>query len=279
VVVKSQIHAGGRGKGQVHKGDNVVSRGVEVVQGRRGRGARRGVADARRQAGDHPDRPRGQLVRTVFVEQGINIARELYLGMLVDRDTRRVVVMASAEGGMDIEHVAATTPEKILKVWIDPTAGSCRTSRASSASARAHQGPGREVRGAARVALQALRRGGLLARRGEPADRDRGRQRRWRSTRRSTSTTTPTSVTRSGRTLRDPGEEDPTELEAKKPGCRTCRSTATSAAWSTARASRWRRWTSSRTAGGTPANFLDVGGGATEEAVTKAFSIILDRPR
>jgi succinyl-CoA synthetase beta subunit len=73
-------------------------------------------------------------------------------------------------------------------------------------------------------------------------------------------------------------EEDPVELEAKAAGCRTSRSTATSAASSTARASRWRRWTSSSHCGGTPANFLDVGGGATEEAVTKAFEMILKSP-
>ncbi len=123
VVVKSQVHAGGRGKGKVYKGAEVVARGVEVIKG----GADAAAEAASRMLGGRlvtiQTGAEGTVVKTAFVEQGIAIARELYLGMLVDRDARRIVVMASSEGGMDIEKVAEETPEKILKEWIDPVTG------------------------------------------------------------------------------------------------------------------------------------------------------------
>jgi succinyl-CoA synthetase beta subunit len=112
VVVKAQIHAGGRGKGG----------GVKVVKG----------AAAAREAAQkilgmqlvtHQTGPVGQKVKRLLVEQGADIARELYLGVVVDRGAGRVVVMASQEGGMEIEEVAAKTPEKILKEIVDPVVG------------------------------------------------------------------------------------------------------------------------------------------------------------
>src|SRR3954468_86667 len=112
VVVKAQIHAGGRGKGG----------GVKVVKGAAAaRDAARkilGMNLITPQTG-----PGGQLVKRLLIEQAVDIARELYLGILVDRGTGRVVVMASSEGGMEIEEVAATHPEKILKEPIDPVVG------------------------------------------------------------------------------------------------------------------------------------------------------------
>src|SRR5688500_18254048 len=112
VVVKAQIHAGGRGKGG----------GVKVVKG-----AEAAVEAARKMLGmtlvTHQTGPAGKVVKRLLIEQGVNIARELYAGMLVDRGSGRVVVMASSEGGMDIEEVAAKTPEKILKELVDPTVG------------------------------------------------------------------------------------------------------------------------------------------------------------
>ncbi len=113
VVVKAQIHAGGRGKGG----------GVKVVKG----GAAEATAVAEKMLGmqlvTHQTGPAGQKVRRLYVEQGLAIERELYLALLLDRDRRRIAVMASTEGGMDIEEVAHSTPEKILTLHVDPVLG------------------------------------------------------------------------------------------------------------------------------------------------------------
>jgi succinyl-CoA synthetase beta subunit len=112
VVVKAQIHAGGRGKGGGVKlagsMDEVGSVAGDIV----------GMNLVTHQTG-----PEGKKVRKVLVEQGLNIAKELYLSIIPDRETAKVVIMASEAGGMDIEAVAATTPEKIIKVYIDPLMG------------------------------------------------------------------------------------------------------------------------------------------------------------
>src|SRR5689334_9948062 len=113
VVVKAQIHAGGRGKGG----------GVKL--------AKNGPAEARELADKmlgkplitHQTGPEGQLVRRLYIEQGLDIARELYLAFVLDRDARRVAIMASTEGGMDIEQVAHDTPEKIHTIHVDPVVG------------------------------------------------------------------------------------------------------------------------------------------------------------
>src|SRR5512144_3024419 len=113
VVVKAQIHAGGRGKGG----------GVKVAKG--------GAAEARQlaekmlgmQLVTHQTGPEGQKVRRLYIEQGLDMARELYLGAVVDRERRRIAFMASTEGGVEIEKVAAETPDKILTVHVDPVTG------------------------------------------------------------------------------------------------------------------------------------------------------------
>src|SRR3954471_13866494 len=111
-VVKAQIHAGGRGKGggvKVAKSlDEVRAKAQEIL----------GMQLVTHQTGPH-----GQKVRRLLVEEGADIKQELYIGMVVDRGTQRVALMASSEGGMDIEEVAAKTPEKIHKVFVDPGAG------------------------------------------------------------------------------------------------------------------------------------------------------------
>jgi succinyl-CoA synthetase beta subunit len=111
-VVKAQIHAGGRGKG----GGVKVSKGLEAV-----------AASAKAILGmhlvTHQTGPAGQRVGRVLVEEGLAIKRELYVGLLVDRSTRKPVFMASADGGMDIEEVAARTPERIHKAFIEPGIG------------------------------------------------------------------------------------------------------------------------------------------------------------
>src|SRR5450755_4357265 len=113
VVVKAQIHAGGRGKGG----------GVKVAKG--GAAEARGIAEKMlgMQLITHQTGPAGQKVRRLYVEQGLEMVRELYLGAVVDRDQRRIAFMASTEGGVEIEKVAAETPEKIVTVHVDPIAG------------------------------------------------------------------------------------------------------------------------------------------------------------
>jgi len=111
-VVKAQIHAGGRGKG----GGVKVVKSIDAVK-----------SEAERILGmqlvTHQTGPKGQTVRQIYIEEGCDIARELYLGLLLDRATSRIIFMASTEGGMDIEEVAAKTPEKIIRVSIDPATG------------------------------------------------------------------------------------------------------------------------------------------------------------
>src|SRR5256886_3728154 len=111
-VVKAQIHAGGRGK----------AGGVKLV--RDAAAARAAAAELLGKAlVTHQTGPQGRVVRRLLVEQGCAIAREMYLGMVVDRGSGRVTVMASTEGGVEIEEVAARTPEKILRATIDPAVG------------------------------------------------------------------------------------------------------------------------------------------------------------
>src|SRR3984957_7838975 len=111
-VMKSQIHAGGRGKGG----------GVKVVKSMDGV-----AAEAKRMLGmqliTHQTGPQGQKVGKLYVEEGCDIKRELYLGLLIDRATSRVTIMASTEGGMEIEEVAHHSPEKIMRIAIDPATG------------------------------------------------------------------------------------------------------------------------------------------------------------
>ena len=121
-VVKSQIHAGGRGKGRFNGLAPDSKGGVRVVKS---------VEDVRTNAAEmlgrvlvtHQTGPKGRMVRRLYIEEGAQIARELYLSLLVDRETSRVAVVVSTEGGMDIEDVAHSTPEKIHTIQIDPATG------------------------------------------------------------------------------------------------------------------------------------------------------------
>ena len=111
-VVKAQIHAGGRGKGggiKVSKGKDAVRENAEAILGM--------------QLVTHQTGPQGQKVKQLLVEEGVDISKELYCSVLVDRGQQQIVLLASTEGGMDIEEVAAKTPEKILKVFVDPSVG------------------------------------------------------------------------------------------------------------------------------------------------------------
>ena len=111
-VVKAQIHAGGRGKGggiKVSKGKDAVKENAEAILGM--------------QLVTHQTGPQGQKVKQLLVEEGVDISKELYCSVLVDRGQQQIVLLASTEGGMDIEEVAAKTPDKILKVFVDPAVG------------------------------------------------------------------------------------------------------------------------------------------------------------
>jgi succinyl-CoA synthetase beta subunit len=267
-VVKAQIHAGGRGKGggvKVAKSrDDVKARAKQIL----------GMQLVTHQTG-----PQGQKVRRLLVEEGADIAQELYVGLVADRGTQRVVLMASSEGGMDIEEVAAKTPQKIHKVFVDPAAGLA-------------EGEAREVAGKIGIPEASL---------GQAAELLRNLYRCYWETDASLVEVNPLIVTRDGRVvaldaklnfddnalfrhadivqLRDLDEEDPLEIEASKhdlsyislDGNIGCMVNGAGLAMAT--------MDTIKLYGGAPANFLDVGGGATAEKVTAAFKIMLSNPK
>jgi len=267
-VVKAQIHAGGRGKG----GGVKVARGADAA-----RAAVRTIFGM--QLITHQTGPEGKKVQRLLVEQGLDIARELYLGMTLDRGSGRVVVMASTEGGMEIEEGAARHPEKILRAAIHPAVGWQAYQARELAFALGLAG--KEV-GAFVVFADALTRAYF--------DLDL-----------SLAEINPLVVTKPGQVvaldakinlddnalfrhkdleaLRDPSEEDPAETEAKKhdlsyialDGNIGCMVNGAGLAMATMDIIQHY--------GGRPANFLDVGGGATRDKVTAAFKIITHDPK
>jgi succinyl-CoA synthetase beta subunit len=267
VVVKAQIHAGGRGKGggvKVTKTRADAEAAIKAIYGM--------------QLVTHQTGPQGKKVQRLLVEQGLAIDHEYYLGMLLDRATGRVTVMASTEGGMDIEEVAASHPEKILKEPIDPATG--------------------WMDWQSRKLAKQLGMTGKTA--GELGKFLRALTRCYEDSDCSLLEINPLITTKDGRVLaldakinfddnalyrhpeleewRDPSEEDPQELEAKKwdlsyislEGNIGCMVNGAGLAMSTMDIIKFY--------GGKPANFLDVGGGATAEKVTAAFKIITSDP-
>jgi succinyl-CoA synthetase beta subunit len=268
VVVKAQIHAGGRGKGG----------GVKVVKG---------VAAAKEAAQKilgmqlvtHQTGPAGQQVKRLLVEQGADIARELYLGIVVDRGAGRVVVMASSEGGMEIEEVAAKTPEKILKEIVDPVVGLAGYQARNLAYGLGLQGDAAKNAVALLVQtykafieldasllevnpLVVLKDNRVFALDAKVTFDDNALYRH-----------------KDLEALRDLDEEDASEIEAKKydlsfitlDGNVGCMVNGAGLAMAT--------MDTIKHFGGQPANFLDVGGGATAEKVTAAFKIITHDPK
>jgi succinyl-CoA synthetase beta subunit len=275
-VVKAQIHAGGRGAGRF-KGAPDGAGGVRLCRAvdEVGEQARQmlGHVLVTKQTGET-----GKEVKRLYVEEGCNIDRELYLSMLIDRATSRITVVASTEGGMEIEEVAAEHPEKIIKETVDPAVGLMPFQARKVAFGLGLEG--KQVNAAVKFLLAIYRafteldaslieinplvvtgEGGILAldakmnfddnalfRHGEIAD------------------------------MRDEDEEDPMELEAgryelnyiKLDGNIGCMVNGAGLAMAT--------MDIIKLYGGTPANFLDVGGGATKERVTAAFKIILSDP-
>jgi succinyl-CoA synthetase beta subunit len=266
-VVKAQIHAGGRGKGG----------GVKVV---------RSIDDVRKEATrmlgmtlvTHQTGPHGRVVRRLYIEEGSSIERELYLSALVDRETSRIAFIASTEGGMDIEQVAKATPEKILTFQVEPAAGYQPYVGRNIATALKLKGD------------QAKQCGKLIE----------GLYNAFAAKDMSLLEINPLVVTQDGQVicldakinfddnalfrhkdvaeLRDPDEEDPTEREAAKydlsyvklDGSIGCMVNGAGLAMAT--------MDIIKLYGEEPANFLDVGGGATKEKVTAAFKIIVSDP-
>ena len=263
-VVKAQIHAGGRGKGG----------GVKVVKSldelKTVAGEILGMTLVTPQTG-----PQGRVVRRIYVEEGADIARELYLSMLVDRASSRVSIMASTEGGMDIEEVAAETPEKITVITIDPVAGIQAFHARQVAFSLGLTGD--QVKAAVRFVLATYKA--------------------FMDTDASLLEINPLVVTGAGAVvaldaklnfddsalfrhkdiaeLRDENEEDPAEIEAQKHDLNYIKLDGSIGCMVNGAGLAMATMDIIKLFGGAPANFLDVGGGATKERVTEAFKIIL----
>jgi succinyl-CoA synthetase beta subunit len=263
-VVKAQIHAGGRGKG----GGVKVAKSIDEVK-------KLSSKILGMQLVTHQTGPEGQKVRRLLIEEGADIRKELYVGMVVDRASQRVVLMASSEGGMDIEEVAARTPEKIRKVAIDPAQG---LADADADEIAVSIGIPQPALPQARAVFKAL-------------------YKCFWDTDASLAEINPLILTNQDQVvaldaklnfddnalfrhpdiaaLRDLDEEDPLEIEASKydlnyislDGNIGCMVNGAGLAMAT--------MDTIKLFGGSPANFLDVGGGATAEKVTAAFKIML----
>jgi succinyl-CoA synthetase beta subunit len=266
-VVKAQIHAGGRGKGGGVKVAKTMGQVKEYAQTILGM-----------QLITHQTGLEGQKVRRLLVEEGADIKKELYVSMVTDRISQRVVLMASSEGGMDIEEVAATHPEKIHQIAIDPTAG-LQDDEADDISRKIGV-PESSIEDA-RVQLKGLYSAFM-------------------ETDASLAEINPLIVTGTGKIIaldakfnfddnalyrqpeivayRDLDEEDPAEIEASEfdlayislDGNIGCLVNGAGLAMAT--------MDTIKLFGGEPANFLDVGGGATAEKVTEAFKLMLRNP-
>jgi succinyl-CoA synthetase beta subunit len=266
-VVKAQIHAGGRGK----------AGGVKVIKNRADVPA---VAQAMlgMRLVTHQTGPEGKEVKRVYIEEGCDIARELYLGMLIDRATGRVTLMASTEGGMDIEEVAAKTPEKILRVAIDPATGLQAfharklafglglDSKQVNSAVKFMQALYAAFMGldASLVEINPLvvtGAGDLIALDAKMNFDDNSLFRQ------------PKVVE-----LRDEDEEDPAELEASKHDLNYVKLNGNIGCMVNGAGLAMATMDIIKLYGGEPANFLDVGGGATRERVTTAFKLILSDP-
>jgi succinyl-CoA synthetase beta subunit len=267
-VVKAQIHAGGRGKGG----------GVKVAKS---------LDDVKRLAGDilgmqlktHQTGPEGQKVNRLYIEDGADIQKEYYVSVVTDRGTQKVAFIASSEGGMDIEEVAHSTPEKIIKVFVDPIAG-----LTDAQAKQVADGIGMPADSTAQAVdifkklYQCYMETDASLVEINPLNRDsKGKVMALDAKFNFDSNALfrhPEIVA-----LRDLDEEDPAEIEASKfdlayiqlDGNIGCLVNGAGLAMAT--------MDTIKLFGGEPANFLDVGGGATAEKVTEAFKIMLKSPK
>jgi len=269
-VVKAQIHAGGRGKGggvKVSKGLDALRTNAEQIIGM--------------QLVTHQTGPKGQQVKRVLVEEGMDIKKELYVSLLVDRGSQQVVMLASTEGGMDIEEVAANTPEKILKVGIDPTIGM----RPYQATELAY---GLEID---KINPKLIRPAAALL---------QGLYETFANEDCSLVEINPLVLTGDGRVvaldskitiddnalfrhkdtleLRDLDEEDPAETEASENDLNYIRLDGSIGCMVNGAGLAMGTMDIIKACGGEPANFLDVGGGSTQERVELAFRLISSDP-
>ncbi len=263
-VVKAQIHAGGRGKG----GGVKVVKSIDEVR-----------STAEQMLGmtlvTHQTGPQGKEVKRIYIEEGCDIARELYLSMLIDRGTSQVTVMASTEGGMDIEEVAAKTPEKIIKVAINPAIGM----QAFHARQLAFglQLEGKQVSSAVKllrgiydafvgldaslIEINPL----IVATTGEVVALDAKMNFDDNALFRHQDVSE----------LRDESEEDPIERKAAEYDLNYIKLDGTIGCMVNGAGLAMATMDIIKLYGGEPANFLDVGGGASKEQVTNAFKLIL----
>ncbi len=269
-VVKAQIHAGGRGKGggvKISKGLEAVRTNTEQIIGM--------------QLVTHQTGPKGQQVKRVLVEEGMDIKKELYVSLLVDRGSQQVVMLASTEGGMDIEQVAANTPEKILKVGIDPTIGM----RPYQATELVY---GLEID---KINPKLIRPAAALF---------QGLYEAFVNEDCSLVEINPLVLTGDGRVialdskitiddnalfrhkdtldLRDLDEEDPAETEASENDLNYIRLDGSIGCMVNGAGLAMGTMDIIKACGGEPANFLDVGGGSTQERVELAFRLISSDP-
>ncbi len=268
VVVKAQIHAGGRGKGGGIKAASTPQEAESIAK------AMIGSTLVTHQTG-----PAGRIVRRVLVEEAAEVEKEFYLGLVVDRSAARAVMMASSEGGMDIEEVAARSPEKILKAWIDPAAGFQPFIGRKTAFALGLTGP---LLGKAGALMAALYRA-------------------FEGTDASLAEINPLLLTKGGdllaldakinfddnalfrhpdlKEMRDLDEEDPLEIEASKFSLNYIRLDGNVGCMVNGAGLAMATMDIIKLAGGEPANFLDVGGGASAGQVENAFRILLSDER
>ncbi|MCB8876638.1 ADP-forming succinate--CoA ligase subunit beta [Acidisoma silvae] len=275
-VVKSQIHAGGRGAGRFSDdpdGKGGVRLAKSIEETRAAAEAMLGHTLITKQTG-----PAGKTVHRIYVEAGCDIARELYLSLLVDRATSRILIMASTEGGMEIEDVAEHSPEKILRVAIDPATGISAFHARGLAFGLGLSG--KQVGSFTKFVLAMYKAFVEL----DCAIVE----------------INPLVVTKAGEVvaldakvsfddnalfrhpeleeLRDEAEEDPKELEANKYSLSYVALDGTIGCMVNGAGLAMATMDIIKLYGGEPANFLDVGGGATKERVTAAFKIILSDP-
>ena len=275
-VVKSQIHAGGRGAGRFKdnpegKGGVRVVKSIEEVG--KNAGEMLGHVLVTKQTG-----PDGKEVKRIYVEEGADIKRELYLGLLTDRATGRVTIIASTEGGMEIEEVAHNTPEKIVKVAVDPATGIQGYHTRKVAFALGLEG--KQVSAAAKFIVAAYQAfvdldcaiveinplivtgsGDILALDAKMSFDDNALFRH-----------------KDVEELRDEAEEDPAEIEAAKHSLNYVKLDGNIGCMVNGAGLAMATMDIIKLYGGEPANFLDVGGGATKERVTAAFKLILSDP-
>ena len=278
-VVKSQIHAGGRGKGKVYSKENrdelVVEGGVKFI----GNDSEKGKEYAAKLLGNilvtHQTGGDGKEVQTLFITEGIDYKKELYIGILLDRTVSKNVIMASTEGGVEIEKVAEETPEKIIKVWIDPSVGLLSYQARELAFGLGLEG---------NVNKNFIKFITNLYRAYEGLDASLLEINPMVITEDDNVIALDAKVTLDDNSfyrhkdypeLKDENEEDPLELEAAKYNLNYIKLDGNVGCMVNGAGLAMGTMDLIKLAGGSPANFLDVGGTATPDTVENGFKIIL----